>query len=342
MPKKFLIRVPASTANLGPGFDALGAALSLHLVLTATLTPKVATTITYTGPTPCSTVPLHPFLNMITRTAIYLATAHNTTLPRMALHIANPIPLGRGLGSSGAAVVGGLVLANLACGLGLDKARLLDHCIAFEGHPDNVAASLFGGAVAGLMVRDVRQVHVDLCKWESDVEELAAADAEGAGPVPPVPALEAGPIGLHVRVPVSEAIRCVVVVPRFELSTKLARSVLPETYSRPDVVFNLSRTAVLVAALGAATPNPVIIREAMRDRVHQYYRRSLVPGMSDVLEMADVEGLLGVCVSGSGPTAIAFATAGFEEIGAKMRTIFGKAVGADGEGSTAGGSRQDP
>ncbi|KND04793.1 homoserine kinase [Spizellomyces punctatus DAOM BR117] len=332
MSRKITIRVPASTSNIGPGFDVLGATLSLHLTLTATLSPTLqSVSITYTGNNP-HTVPLTVLDNLITRTASYIAAVHNVSLPPMDLHIDNPIPLGRGLGSSGAAVVAGVILANQACQLGLSKDRMLDFCLVIEGHPDNITASLIGGFCASYLAASVEQEHRELHELEKSGKLIPKLNGVANGSVGlPVPPIEN--IGRYVRLPLSKAIRAVVIIPKFELSTKLARSVLPDVYPRADVVFNLQRLAVLTSALCAEVPSPDIVYTAMQDKIHQHYRQHLVPGLPQILALTpqDLPGLLGICVSGAGPTVLALATGNFEEIGAKVQGIWTSSVGADGK-----------
>lgn len=379
--KQIHIRVPASTSNIGPGFDVLGLTLSLYLTVNATvpLDPPPAddepVKITYTGDSP-HTVPLVAEKNLITKTALFVAHTYGTTLPAgMLVEIDNPIPLGRGLGSSGAAVVAGTLLANAACDLGLPHERLLDFCLLEEGHPDNVTASLMGGFVAGYLRKNLDEIiNMDL---ETKMNELYASEhpngAVLARPVSPRPSTprsstprpstpspaasktsspvlagsENTPtltqikaelkvpacIGSYQPLPVNPQIRAVTVVPDFEVQTKLARAVLPPHYTRPDVVFNLQRLAILTHALGHETLDPVLISECMQDKVHQMYRQHLVPGLPQILQLTpqNCPGLLGICVSGAGPTVLCLADRNFEEIGAMVKGIWDKEHTAEGK-----------
>ncbi|KAJ3283819.1 hypothetical protein HK104_010218 [Borealophlyctis nickersoniae] len=367
MPSKTLtISVPASAANIGPGFDVLGMSLSLSLVLTAEI-PLPATPgpieITYFEPptpdTPPKNVPLTVEDNLITRTALHLASAHKKELPSMKLHIHNEIPLGRGLGSSGAAVVGGAILANLACQLSLSKPGLLDFCVMIEGHPDNIAASLMGGFGASFLSKSIEEEH----KRVHDAGLVLSVGAEGI-PYPPKELTRFTPCPIH------EAVKAVVVIPRFELQTKKAREALQKTYSLEDVVYNLQRATVLTHALAGSPgcgregkrrrgegengvtviangsggngsengsenglPEAGIVSEAMQDRIHQNQRSKLVPGLTEILQLkpAALPGLLGVCMSGAGPTVLALAVGNFEAIGKRIVDIFAAAVGEDGK-----------
>ncbi|KAJ1552448.1 hypothetical protein HK405_011290 [Cladochytrium tenue] len=364
--RHFTIRVPASTANLGPGFDVLGVALSLEMSVDVAVPDPDATpgtagiTISYDGDS-AQSVPLEPSRNLVLRTAMEVAGSVGRTLPpSMRVRVRNPIPLGRGLGSSGAAVVAGIALANEALALGMDQQRVLDYALDIEGHPDNITASIMGGFVAS---------------YSREHQPLAAA-ADVAGPSqpqlqqpqsPPTAAGEglslpfAAPphgAGCHVRLPLSPRVRFVVAVPDFELATKVARAVLPASYSRRDVVFNLQRLAVLTAALsggaargvgGADLLDPLVVGEAMQDRVHQGYRQHLVPGLREALGLSGVSahgggggegngesngvglpGLLGVTISGAGPTVLALATDNFDAIGQALVGAFARQVGPDG------------
>jgi homoserine kinase len=135
------IRIPASSANLGPGFDSLGIALQLYLTLTIT-TPHDKLELIPSG------LDAHlvksPTENLITKTAASIAAKYNKSLPNMLVHCHNEIPFGGGLGSSGSAIVGGACLANIACDLGLSIDDILQECVKIEGHPDNAAPSVLG------------------------------------------------------------------------------------------------------------------------------------------------------------------------------------------------------
>lgn len=149
----FLIKVPCSSANIGSGFDVIGLALSIHLELHVAIDPSITgqplnVTLSYEGDG-AENVSLDPEHNLITRVALYVLRCHGQrAFPETTkLHINNPVPLGRGLGSSACAVVGGVALANEVGNLQLSKVRMLDYCLMVERHPDNIAAALYGGFV---------------------------------------------------------------------------------------------------------------------------------------------------------------------------------------------------
>ncbi|HEY3396728.1 MAG TPA: homoserine kinase [Armatimonadota bacterium] len=200
------VQIPASTANLGPGFDCLGLALSLYN--TVTLAPADATEVAVTGEG-AGRLPADES-NLVLRAAAALAARAGVSVPGWRLHQHNDIPLCRGLGSSSAAIVGGIVAADRLLELDTPAAELLDLAAELEGHPDNVAPALYGG----LTVCAAEEGRV-LCV---------------AGPAP---------ADLHIAA----------VIPDFEVSTEEARGVLPTQYSREDTVYNLSHACLTLAAL---------------------------------------------------------------------------------------------
>ncbi|KAJ5888915.1 Homoserine kinase [Penicillium taxi] len=326
----FVIKTPCSSANIGPGFDVIGLALSLHLELQVTVDTKPSSqlplncAITYEDQSgSVEKISLDPEVNLITRVALYILRCHNQrAFPvETKIHIVNPIPLGRGLGSSGTAVVAGVMLGNEVGKLGLSKARLLDYCLMIERHPDNVAASLFGGFV-GTYLNELKPE--DVARKEIPLSEVLPSPAGGidTGVKPPEPPLG---IGHYRKFPWAPEIKAIAIIPNFVVPTAEARSVLPQVYTRADVVFNLQRAALLPAALGSSPPDPEMIFLAMQDKVHQPYRKNLIPGLSEILQSmtpATQPGLLGICLSGAGPTILALATERFDEIADRIIAQF--------------------
>lgn len=235
------LRVPASSANLGPGFDALGLALTLYLE--CRFRPAEQLRIRVEG-RDAQRIPAGPE-NLIWQTAQAVARDLRETIPPIELEIHNQIPVGKGLGSSAAALTAGVVIADHLLGLHWKPLRILDEAARIEGHPDNVAACVLGSIVA------------------------AAIDAGGA--------TRAVRLELPARFGLS------VVVPDFELPTTQARAVLPESYSRDDAIFNVQRAALLIAAL--ATGSAGAFPAALEDRLHQPYRAPLVPGLEEILKL---------------------------------------------------------
>ena len=202
------VEVPATTANLGPGFDCLGLALDIHNTVELTLGACTEVIITGAGQ---GQLPLGPG-NLVLRAAEKVASEVGIEVPGWHLRQHNEIPLARGLGSSSAAIVGGLVAANELLGAGLDKHHLLQLAAQLEGHPDNVAPALYGGLTA-------------CCVDEKEV--------------------------LCLRFDAPEGLAIGVVIPNFEVSTEEARAILPEQVSFDDAVFNTTRAVCTMAALVA-------------------------------------------------------------------------------------------
>jgi homoserine kinase len=202
------VRIPASSANLGPGFDALGLALTLHNDVSAREAPSVSVTVEGEG---AGKVPTGKH-NVVVRAVRAAYEAVGRPFPGCALSCVNRIPLARGLGSSAAAWVGGLLAGNALLGSPLDRGAILTLAARAEGHPDNVAAALYGGLTVSC----------------------------------------SGPNGTTaVALPVPEQLRWVVLIPEITSATAEARAVLPPTVPRLDAVFNVQRVALLLASLQA-------------------------------------------------------------------------------------------
>lgn len=264
MSSKVCVRVPASTANLGPGFDCLGMALGLYAWLEMEVAEQ--TTIRLIGDN-VQGLPLDKS-NLVYTVAQQVFARAGMPEQELSITMYSEIPLTRGLGSSASAIVAALAAANALIGNKLTNDELFQMATQIENHPDNVGASLFGGIIAAMW--DGNQAH-------------------------------------HVRIEPPANLEVLVVIPEYELSTKHARSVLPKEVPLQDAVFNLSHSSVLVAALSSGRLE--LISEAMRDRLHQPYRASLVPGMAHILEHATEHGALGVALSGAGPTLLALVDA---------------------------------
>ncbi len=236
-----ILRVPGSSANLGPGFDALGIAVQVYLECRFSVADRL--TIEASGRD--ADLISRKEDNLIWQTALAVATRVHLQLPNVHLEIINEIPIGKGLGSSAAALTAGVVIAEKLLGLGWKTGRILDEAARLEGHPDNVAACVLGSVVAS--------------------------------------AVEPGGNTRAVRLEMPRDVLVTIVVPNFQLPTKEARAVLPENYSRADVTHNIQRTALLIAAL--ATGDKSAFPTALEDRLHQPFRARLVPGLSEILQL---------------------------------------------------------
>lgn len=324
----FTIKVPASSANIGPGFDVLGIGLNLFLEIRVSTDVSVDTSadkhnvkLSYEGDGAAG-VPLQSEKNLVTQTALYLMRCNgieNFPLGTL-IHVVNPIPLGRGLGSSGAAIVGGIMLGNEIAGLGLSKERMLDYALLIERHPDNIAAAMLGGFVGSylneLSATETEAKNVPL---ENILPKPSTAEAQIERRPPP------NAIGQYLKYNWNHQIRCVTIIPQFEVKTDDARAVLPASYGKEDIVFNLQRLAVLTTALTLEKPNHKLIYESMKDKIHQPYRAQLIPGLERVLSEVTPEsnpGLAGICLSGAGPTILCLATENFDQIAETVVGIF--------------------
>jgi homoserine kinase len=263
----FTVTVPATTANIGPGFDCIGAALSLFNRFHFSPLPDLAQPlqIEATGAeadrVQCSAD------NLAYRAFLRLYQQIQQPAPPIHLHIELAVPLARGLGSSATAIVGGLVGANAIAGSPLNQMELAALAIDLEGHPDNVVPALIGG-----------------CR-------LAATQADSTWTI--------------CEIPWHQDVVPVVVIPDFELSTAKARQVLPATYSRQDAIFNTAHLGLLVRAL--QTGEAAWLKTALQDRIHQPYRQSLISGYAAVEQAALAAGAYGLVISGAGPTLLALA-----------------------------------
>lgn len=271
------VRVPASSANLGPGFDALGMALGIYLTCRFERAERLTIRVSGRDSGRISTGED----NLIWQTALRVATDVGGTLPAIALEIDNDIPIEKGLGSSAAALTAGVVIADQLLGLHWKPHRILDEAAQIEGHPDNVAACVLGSIVAS--------------------------------------AIDEGGLARAVRLELPARYGVAVVVPDFLLPTSAARAALPEHYSRPDAIFNVQRSALLIAALATGTTSA--FPAAFEDRLHQPYRYALVPGLEEIVKLR-APGLLGCVLSGAGPSILVFYEKGYAQVCDLVRQIF--------------------
>ena len=281
----FEVCLPASTSNLGPGFDCFGLALKLYLTVRCSVPAKAkqACRVRTTGAKENRALPRNAS-NLIYRAMGFAARRENIELPPVDMIVHNEIPLASGLGSSAAAIVAGIKLCGLITGRELNEQTIRSYATEFEGHPDNVTATLCGGFVASCVDSDGTVVTAKF-DWP-------------------------------------ERVRVVVVSPRSQLPTYVARAALPRSISRGDAVHNLQRSALFIAAL--AQQRYDLLWEAMRDRLHQPRRESLVPGLAEALALPQMPGLLGVALSGAGPSIVALVDAHEKQIGGKIAACFRK------------------
>ena len=282
--RSFSVRVPASTSNLGAGFDSFSLALQLYLTVKATVASAASARcrVTSSGEGSTSGLLSPTEDNLIFRAMSFAAAREGWTLPPVRLEVHNELPLGRGLGSSAAAIVAGLTLSSLICDEKLSHETLLRYALEMEGHADNVAAAYHGGWVVSCVKPDGTVLAVKR-HWPEDL-------------------------------------RVVVVSPDALLKTTETRSALPATVELSDAVHNLQRVALFGAAVEGGDYD--LLWDAMQDRMHQPYRQTLVAGLAEALATKPHPGLVGVALSGSGPSVIALARDHLPEIGEAIANSF--------------------
>lgn len=279
------VKVPATTANLGPGFDALG--LALDLWNEATFSPADDFSLTIHGEG-ANSLPRDSH-NLVIRVAQQLADRLRPAATLRPFHVdcINRIPPGAGLGSSAAAVLAGLLGANALLGEPFTRKDILQIAAEIEGHPDNVAPALLGGLVVSTV----------------DEGRMIAHQIVGARNFVPL--------------------EITVVIPNFEFPTQEARASLPEMVPLKDAVHNISRAVLVAEAL--RTGDLDLLGRAMYDSLHEPYRLTLIPGAREAMEAAKRAGAAAVALSGAGPSLAAFSAKHDPQIGAAMRRAFADA-----------------
>lgn len=269
-----VVRVPGTSANCGPGFDCLGLATTIYNYLDLTLLRGSKVIVEATGEGSENIPRGKKNLAWQAVKRFLQEIGRADEFKGAIIRSKNNVPVSRGLGSSSTAIVGGLVAANEILGAPLNRQELLKIATELEGHPDNVAPALFGGFTVSVMDNGEVQTFSFLPRIK---------------------------------------LKLIVAVPDFELSTRLARKVLPKNVSMRDAVFNISRASMLISALVEGRED--LLPLAFDDAIHQPYRKKLVPGMTEVFEAAKAAGALGAAISGAGSCLIAFTTtrSGLEE-----------------------------
>ena len=269
---KISVKVPATTANIGSGFDCLGMALPLYNTITIeeTVLPGTGIEINVLNDNASEDDLLTEHIPMDENSIIYKAVEllYNSigqTPSELKITVQSQIPIARGLGSSASVIVGGLLAANELLGHPADEVALLSIATEVEGHPDNVTPAIVGGLV--------------LSSQEDD-----------------------GTI-LYRKLDWPEEWAITVCVPDYELSTDISRSVLPKEVPMEDAVFNAKRLGMFVQAVN--TKDTALLKYALQDRLHQPYRMKLVPGLEQIIEnLKHEENVLGCVLSGAGPSIL--------------------------------------
>jgi homoserine kinase len=263
--KPLHLRLPATSANLGPGFDAVGLAMALYLTIDATPAEEFRIDATGRNADLCANIEN----NLILTTYMDVLAVCGILAPALHLQLHNEIPLGMGCGSSASALLAGVLLANHFGNLKWTAQQILEEACRREGHPDNVAACYLGGLTVSSITKNglVTATCGNNLNWN-----------------------------------------LLLALPSASLSTKKARALLPAHYSREDAVANIQATGLLVAAFAQGRGD--LLRTAMQDRLHQPYRAKacpLLPLLLPLTEMAENGGVLGVALSGAGPSVLLIA-----------------------------------
>jgi homoserine kinase len=258
--KMVKVRIPATTANMGPGYDVLGMALNLYNDIA--VEERKGETLVYNDGELSGDDYRE---NMIYTSLVKALDKYSYKYEGFEIHVSRcDIPISRGLGSSSACIVGGICAANELMGKVMSKADIIDLATEIEGHPDNVVPAALGGMVASL-----------------------TADGKV----------------VYSRVSVPKRLRFVTMIPSFQVSTAQARKVVPSSYSKEDVVFNISRVAMLINVMNNGELDK--LRVCLSDRVHEPYRKTLIENADLIFGKAEELGALGEFVSGSGSTLMA-------------------------------------
>lgn len=284
---KVSVKVPATTANLGPGFDCLGLALPLYNEVTVeeTVMPGSGIEINIIEDSETFDVLAIPKdENNIAYKAIELLYNFiGQSVNDIKITIKTNIPVARGLGSSASVIVGGLVAANELLGRPADDAVLLSIASEVEGHPDNVAPAIFGGFCLSSMEND-GSVSYSKIEWPSEW-------------------------------------KLTVLIPDYELDTSISRSVLPESINIKDAAYNIRKCAMLVDAV--YRKDSEAMKKALNDKLHQPYRERLIKGFKELNEfLENKDDILGCVISGAGPTILIISKDnGFEKVQNEVKEI---------------------
>ncbi len=269
---KVSVKVPATSANIGPGFDCLGLALPIYNTITIeeTVLPGTGIEINLISEEEDINEMIFDNIpkdrNSIVYKAVELLYNSIGQVPsELKINIQSQIPITRGLGSSAAVIVGGLIAANKLLGSPADETALLSIATEVEGHPDNVAPAILGGFVLSSQEQDGSIVYQKL-NWPEEWD-------------------------------------ITVCIPDFELSTNIARSVLPENVPLQDAVYNAKHLAMLIQAVN--NKDEKLMKLALHDKLHQPYREKLVPGMHEIMDaFRHEDGIIGCVLSGAGPSML--------------------------------------
>jgi len=263
----YKITIPATSANIGSGFDSSGVALRLYNTVYYELSDHLDIMSLDDADIPCDSS------NLVYRASLALFELEGKTLDGLMLRQRNNIPMTRGLGSSSACIVAGLLGANALLNNRYTRSELMSIAAGMEGHPDNVIPAFSGGFSTSVIAED--------------------ASVKTA------------------RFDIEQTLYFVALIPPFELSTSVARSVIPDTVLHSDAVYNLSRSGLLTAAF--ASKDYRLLKEASKDRLHQPYRVGIIDGAEEIMDICEESGALATYISGAGSSIMAIVSEGITE-----------------------------
>lgn len=338
----FELKVPCSSANVGSGFDVLSFSLGLYLKLRVRI-DHPDNLIDDLSDIKIDWDPItsedegqlkNPRYNLVTLSAAFLASQCKKKLPMMHIDCHVDVPIGCGLGSSGASIIAGVVLANEACKIGLSREEMLQYAIVIEGFGDNVAASMFGGFTICPKPLELTQYMQGAAAYMKDIRKNGAY-MEVFKHCPEMKLLKSFDV---LNVPLRDDIRLITVTPPCKMDTAQARSLLPRTYPVSDVVSALNNVAKLITCLSSNLPIQKIrhhLSSALKDPIHQPYRATVIPGLSKMLEFdfSSCDNIIGLYLSGAGPS-IQVLTYGHDIDSARDLVVEKWTTSAHNEGST--------
>lgn len=282
---KVKVKIPATVANIGSGFDCMGVAIKIYNEIEVEVTEKEGSILILgEGQKELKRNRENIIIKAMRR--VFSRTGYKNKNRNFKIISKNNIPIERGLGSSASAIVGGVIAGNLFSGEKIDNGELLNISVEIEGHPDNIIPAFFGG----------------LCVSYSVNHNIR-----------------------YVKIEMPSELKAVLCIPDFRVKTSIARKILPRNVPIRDAVYNSSRTALMVYSI--LRRDYRLLAESMKDKLHQDYRKKLIPGMEDVIKSALEEGALGCALSGSGPTIFAISKGDkkmAEKIGTGMSKVFEK------------------
>ncbi len=273
------VKVPATSANMGAGFDCLGVALSLYNVIDIS---EIEQGLIIRNIRKDNTAPRNEN-NLIYRAMQRVFNEVNYTPSGLSIVQRSSIPMTRGLGSSSACIIGGMIGANILSGRQLDYRQILNLAVEMEGHPDNVTPALYGGMCVS--VRDGKNTVFNSVKLNS-------------------------------------RFKFAVMIPDYFVATKKSRGVLPESYSKQDAVYNISRAALFISAMQNGKSE--LLKTAVQDRMHQSYRSAYIDGMDEIFEKTYEVGAKATYLSGSGPTILSVIDDEAKNFKTDMEKFFGE------------------